>query len=150
MDKCTFCEIVLGNLETQIIFNDKHTLCFLDKKPIFHGHCLIIPKQHIMTLEEIPKPLLGLLFWNARLLSEAIEEALGAEGTFIALNNKISQSVPHLHVHVVPRRHKDGLRGFFWPRTKYENEKQASEIAMKIASSYEKISRETVEEGSVE
>ncbi|HWP31663.1 MAG TPA: HIT family protein [Fimbriimonadales bacterium] len=142
MEKCTFCDIVIGKIKTSIVFDDNHTLCFLDKKPIFHGHCLIIPKQHIATLEEVPKSLLGLLFWNARLLSEAIENALGAEGTFIALNNKISQSVPHIHVHVVPRRHKDGLRGFFWPRTKYENDEQAIEIARKIASSFKQISKE--------
>jgi len=137
--KCPFCEIVQGTSKVPIVFDHKHTMCFLDIKPIFYGHCLIIPKRHIASLEEMPKSLLGLLFWDAKHLSMAFERALNAEGAFLALNNKISQSVPHLHIHVVPRRRKDGLRGFFWPRLKYENDMQAYEIALKIASSYEQI-----------
>ena len=96
------------------------TLAFLDHRPLFPGHTLLVPRAHIETLLDLPDDVLPELFANARLLARAMEEALGAEGSFVAINNRVSQSVPHLHVHVVPRRRKDGLRGFFWPRQKYE------------------------------
>ena len=103
-------------------------LAFLDHRPLFPGHCLLVPRQHHETLADLPRPLIEPLFSAARLLSRAIEQALGADGTFVAINNRVSQSVPHLHLHVVPRRHQDGLRGFFWPRTGYENSEEAARV----------------------
>ena len=95
-------------------------MAFLDHRPLFHGHTLLIPRDHHETLADLPGVLVEPLFANARFLSTAVQEAMAAEGTFVAINNKVSQSVPHLHVHVVPRRRKDGLRGFFWPRRRYD------------------------------
>ena len=103
-------------------------LAFLDYRPVFPGHCLVIPKQHYETLAELPRDLLAPLFAEAQQVSRAVETALGAEGSFVAINNKVSQSVPHLHVHVVPRRRKDGLRGFFWPRQSYRDETHMAEV----------------------
>jgi histidine triad (HIT) family protein len=103
------------------VFEDEIALAFLDHKPLFPGHCLLVPKAHHETLQDLPEALVGPLFADARLLATAVERAMDAEGTFVAMNNRVSQSVPHLHVHVVPRRRKDGLRGFFWPRQRYES-----------------------------
>jgi histidine triad (HIT) family protein len=117
---CTFCRIVSGELPAHVVLDDDVALGFLDVRPVFPGHVLLVPKVHHETLADLPVDLVAPLFERARLLSSAVPEAMGAVGTFVAMNNKVSQSVPHLHVHVVPRRPKDGLRGFFWPRTKYE------------------------------
>ncbi|MDQ4144151.1 MAG: HIT family protein [Actinomycetota bacterium] len=111
-----FCDIATGDLEAEIVFEDEVSLAFLDHRPLFAGHTLLIPREHHETLVDLPSALVGPLFANARMLSRAVRDAMDAEGTFVAMNNKVSQSVPHLHVHVVPRRRKDGLRGFFWPR----------------------------------
>src|SRR5687768_1348397 len=94
-------------------------MAFLDHRPLFEGHCLLIPRTHCETFADLAVELVGPLFEKARLLSMAIEQGLGADGTFLAMNNRVSQSVPHFHIHIVPRRRKDGLRGFFWPRQKY-------------------------------
>ena len=99
-------------------------MAFLDHRPLFPGHCLLVPRKHYETLGDLPPKLVGPFFSNVQLLTRAVEVALGAEGTFVAMNNKVSQSVPHLHVHVVPRRRKDGLKGFFWPRNKYQSEEE--------------------------
>ncbi len=123
---CVFCEIVSGARAAQVVFEDEHSLAFLDQRPLFPGHCLLIPREHYETLPDLPAAQVGPLFLNARLLTRAIESAMQAEGVFVALNNKVSQSVPHLHIHIVPRRRKDGLRGFFWPRRKYESDGQAA------------------------
>ena len=101
------------------MFEDEGSLAFLDNRPLFPGHCLLVPKEHYDTLNDLPSELIGPLFANAQKLSQAVESGLEAGGTFIAINNKVSQSVPHLHVHVIPRRRGDGLRGFFWPRQRY-------------------------------
>ena len=122
--ECAFCRI--GPQE--LVFADERTVAFLDHRPVFAGHCLLIPRAHYPTLADLPQDLLAPLFENARLLAMAMEEGLGAEGAFLAVNNKVSQSVPHLHVHVVPRRKKDGLRGFFWPRGKYEDAAQMERV----------------------
>ena len=114
------------------MLEDDKTLAFLDHRPLFPGHALLIPRAHIETLPDLPDEVLPELFSNARLLSRAMEEGLGAEGSFVAINNRVSQSIPHLHVHVAPRRRKDGLRGFFWPRHKYESEAQAEEVASRL------------------
>ena len=116
---CVFCDIVEGRAKAEIVFEDERTLAFLDIRPVFHGHVLLVPRAHHETLVDLPKALIAPLFENAQTIARAVEVGLGADGTFVAMNNKVSQSVPHLHVHVVPRRLKDGLRGFFWPRTKY-------------------------------
>jgi histidine triad (HIT) family protein len=119
---CLFCGIINGEVSASIVFQDDISLAFLDHRPLFPGHCLLIPKNHFETLNDLPTELVGPFFKNVQLLARAVELALEAEGSFVAINNRISQSVPHLHVHIVPRRKKDGLKGFFWPRNKYENE----------------------------
>ena len=102
-----------------MVFEDSLSLAFLDHRPLFPGHCLLVPKAHYETLADLPASLLGPLFQNAQLLERAIEEGLEADGTFVAINNRVSQSVPHVHIHLVPRHRKDGLKGFFWPRQRY-------------------------------
>jgi len=109
---CIFCEVVEGKLTAPVVFEDEVSLAFLDHRPLFPGHCLLVPKEHFETLANLPKKLIAPFFSNAQLLSQAVESALDAEGTFIAMNNRVSQSVPHLHVHIVPRRRKDGLKVF--------------------------------------
>jgi histidine triad (HIT) family protein len=129
---CLFCKITRRELEATIVFEDDTCLAFLDHRPLLLGHCLLVPKQHVETLAALPDSLIAPFFRAAQKLSGAIESAMDAEGTFVAMNNKVSQSVPHLHVHVVPRKKGDGLKGFFWPRTKYQSEEQMEEIAEKI------------------
>ncbi|MEE9279633.1 MAG: HIT family protein [Myxococcota bacterium] len=131
---CTFCRIVCRELESCTVLEDETSLAFLDRRPLFHGHCLLVPRAHYETLLDLPPELVGPLFANARLIAQALEHGLGAEGSFVALNNRISQSVPHLHVHVVPRRRKDGLRGFFWPRTKYGSDEQMRQVGETLRS----------------
>ena len=122
--KCVFCAIVAGELPAHRVLEDEETIAFLDHTPLFPGHVLLVPRAHHETLPDLPPALLAPLFRNAQRLAAAVPQALGAAGSFVAMNNKVSQSVPHLHVHVVPRRPKDGLRGFFWPRTKYPGEEE--------------------------
>jgi histidine triad (HIT) family protein len=121
-DHCAFCAIVSGETEAEIVFEDELSLAFLDFRPLFPGHSLLIPRAHHETLGDLPDALVEPYFRSARLLSVAIREAMGAQGSFVAINNVVSQSVPHLHIHIVPRVRKDGLRGFFWPRRKYEDD----------------------------
>ncbi|MEW5899027.1 MAG: HIT family protein [Bacillota bacterium] len=116
---CEFCRIVRGETERYVVFEDEVSMAFLDLRPLFPGHLLLVPKQHYETLTVLPDELIASLFANTRLLARAVEEGLAAHGSFVAVNNRVSQSVPHLHIHVVPRRKKDGLRGFFWPRQRY-------------------------------
>jgi histidine triad (HIT) family protein len=118
---CLFCRVVARAVEAATVFEDELTLAFLDHRPLFPGHCLLIPKAHYETLSDLPEDLIGPLFSNARWLADTVELAMESEGSFVAINNRVSQSVPHLHIHIVPRRKKDGLRGFFWPRQKYES-----------------------------
>jgi histidine triad (HIT) family protein len=120
--KCAFCRIISGEIESQIVFVDAVSLAFLDHRPLFPGHSLLVPKNHYETLNDLPAELIEPLFTNARLMARAVEQAMKAEGTFIAINNRISQGVPHLHIHIVPRRKRDGLKGFFWPRNPYKDE----------------------------
>ncbi|HEV7798126.1 MAG TPA: HIT family protein [Pyrinomonadaceae bacterium] len=119
---CLFCGIISGEISATVVFQDDISLAFLDHRPLFPGHCLLIPKNHFETLSDLPTDLVGPFFRNAQLLTRAVELAMAAEGSFVAMNNRVSQSVPHLHVHIVPRRKKDGLKGFFWPRNKYGND----------------------------
>ncbi len=129
---CKFCQIISGELPATKVLEHEHCMAFLDVRPLFPGHCLLVPKMHYNTLSDLPGQLIHPLFLNAGLLSRAVEEGLGAEGTFVAINNKVSQSVPHLHVHVVPRRKGDGLKGFFWPRHPYRGQDEIMEVAEKI------------------
>ena len=133
-DECLFCRIVSGELPATVVFEDENTVAFLDHRPLFPGHTLLVPRQHVETLGELPIKLVAPYFEAAQLLSLAVESAMDAEGTFVAMNNRVSQSVPHLHVHVVPRRRKDGLKGFFWPRTKYKSDEEMEEVQRKIAA----------------
>ncbi|HYG75927.1 MAG TPA: HIT family protein [Planctomycetota bacterium] len=116
---CLFCQIASGELPAQIVLEEARVLAFLDHRPLFVGHVLLIPKAHHETLTDLPASLIEPLFSTAQRLARAVVLALDADGTFVAMNNSVSQSVPHLHVHIVPRKKKDGLRGFFWPRRKY-------------------------------
>jgi histidine triad (HIT) family protein len=119
---CVFCAIIRAEKRAYTVFEDDISLAFLDKKPLFPGHCLLVPKVHYETLADLPASLVGPFFQNAQLLERAIEEGLQADGTFVAINNRVSQSVPHMHIHLVPRHKKDGLKGFFWPRQNYKDE----------------------------
>ena len=132
MAACVFCQIVAGEVPAHVVLEDDLVLAFLDVRPLFPGHTLLIPKAHHETLVDLPEDLLVPLFSQAQRLSAVMESALDAAGSFVAMNNKVSQSVPHLHVHVVPRNRKDGLRGFFWPRTKYEDDAQAAAVAVTL------------------
>ena len=136
-DTCLFCSIVSGSTAAAIVNEDEHTLTFLDHRPLFPGHCLLIPKEHFETLTDLPSASVAPLFQKAQQLSRAVEAAMGAEGTFVAMNNRVSQSVPHLHIHIVPRKRKDGLKGFFWPRTRYKEQAEMVEVAKLIANSIE-------------
>ncbi|MBW3591645.1 MAG: HIT family protein [Actinobacteria bacterium] len=130
---CTFCSIVAGELDARTVWESEHCLAFLDRRPVFPGHTLVVPKEHVDTLVELPDRLLTPLMGDARLLAAAMKQGLHAHGTFVAINNEVSQSVPHIHVHVVPRRFKDGLRGFFWPRQRYEDEAHEKQVQEAIA-----------------
>ncbi len=131
---CAFCKIVRGDIQDYTVFEDEVSVAFLDQRPLFPGHCLLVPKEHFETLLDLPAVLTAPLFANARLLSGAMEEGLGADGSFVAINNRVSQSVPHLHIHIVPRRRKDGLKGFFWPRQKYKDETAMLEVQNALRS----------------
>jgi histidine triad (HIT) family protein len=134
---CRFCQIAGGDEAAHVVLEDERTLAFLDNRPLFHGHTLLVPRDHYETLADLPDELITPLFSAARLLSAAIPRAMEKPGAFVAINNVVSQSVPHLHVHVVPRKPKDGLRGFFWPRTKYESEDQMREVATRVRKAAE-------------
>jgi histidine triad (HIT) family protein len=122
METCIFCRIVRGEIPSHMVFEDEVTVAFLDHRPLFPGHCLLVLKTHYETLLDLPTTLFTPVMANAQLLARAVEHGLQAHGSFVAINNRISQSVPHLHIHVVPRRRKDGLKGFFWPRQPYKDE----------------------------
>jgi histidine triad (HIT) family protein len=129
---CRFCAIASGDEHGHVVFEDEVSLAFLDNRPLFRGHSLLIPREHHETIWDLPTELIGPLFVNASLVSAAIRSAMDAQGAFIAQNNIVSQSVPHVHIHLVPRNRKDGLRGFFWPRTKYESEEHMRATAAAI------------------
>jgi histidine triad (HIT) family protein len=136
---CAFCQVVAGGEPAGVVLEDEVSVGFLDNRPLFPGHTLLVPREHHETLADLPAELIGPLFANAQLLSRAIPEAMKKPGSFVALNNVVSQSVPHLHVHVVPRRRKDGLRGFFWPRSKYESEEHMRETAGRVRAAVERM-----------
>jgi histidine triad (HIT) family protein len=129
---CPFCQIAWGEEAAHVVFEDDVSIAFLDNRPLFPGHSLLIPRMHHETIWDLPDDLLQPLFANARTVSAAIRDATGSAGSFVAMNNVVSQSVPHLHVHLVPRNRKDGLRGFFWPRTKYADDAEAAAVAESV------------------
>jgi len=129
---CVFCDIVSGKVPAEIVWRSEDALAFLDHRPLFPGHILLVPTGHIPTLADLPAGQVGPLFQAVQKLEVAVERALRAEGTFIAVNNRVSQSVPHLHIHIVPRRKGDGLKGFFWPRHGYDSEDHLRETADRI------------------
>ena len=131
---CVFCAIVAGTRPADFVLREEGVVAFLDAKPLFKGHVLVVPRAHVETLSDLPEADLGPVFGAAARVARAVEVALDAHGSFVALNNKVSQSVPHLHVHVVPRTKGDGLRGFFWPRTKYASIEERDDIARKITA----------------
>lgn len=137
---CLFCEIAAGRNPAAIVFEDDRFVAFLDQRPLFPGHVLLIPRTHYATLADLPVNETGPLFERARLLSVAVQEAADAHGTFVAINNRVSQSVPHLHVHIVPRREKDGLKGFFWPRRKYLDNSEQENIQIAIQQAMKRLS----------
>ncbi|MDB4971259.1 MAG: histidine triad protein [Myxococcales bacterium] len=131
---CVFCGIVAGETDASVVMRDAGVVAFLDATPLFKGHVLVVPTAHVVTLADVPPAELAPLFAGVQKIARALPAALGAQGTFVALNNVVSQSVPHLHVHVVPRTKGDGLKGFFWPRTKYADVAERDAYAAKIAA----------------
>jgi histidine triad (HIT) family protein len=129
---CAFCAIVAGDATAHVVLEDGDALAFLDVRPLFPGHTLLVPRGHHETLTDLPGEQVGPLFERAQRLAGAVEVALEAVGTFVAINNRVSQSVPHLHVHVVPRRPRDGLRGFFWPRQGYDGDDHMAAVAARL------------------
>ena len=131
---CVFCAIVDGSLPASVVLREPGVVAFLDATPLFKGHVLVVPDKHVVTLGDLPPAELPALFGAVQRLARALPTALGAQGTFVATNNVVSQSVPHLHVHVVPRTKGDGLKGFFWPRTRYADDAERHAFAEKIAA----------------
>jgi len=129
---CVFCDIIAGAVSAHIVLSDDVAVAFLDARPVFKGHVLVAPREHYVTLADLPSALVGPLFTRVQRVSAAVPAAFGAQGSFVAENNIVSQSVPHLHVHVVPRTKGDGLRGFFWPRGRYTDDEEAAGYAKRL------------------
>jgi histidine triad (HIT) family protein len=132
MADCLFCGIVAGTVRADVVLSDEVAVAFLDTRPVFKGHVLVAPREHYVTLADLPAGLVGPLFLRVQRVSAAMPVALGAQGSFVGENNLVSQSIPHLHVHVVPRTKGDGLRGFFWPRGKYADQQEADSYAQRL------------------
>ncbi|HLH03829.1 MAG TPA: HIT family protein [Bryobacteraceae bacterium] len=136
---CLFCEIAAGNTAADVVYEDEQFLAFLDHRPLFPGHVLLIPRAHYETLADLPATLTGPLMLATQKLARAVESALQAEGSFVAMNNRVSQSVPHLHIHIVPRRRRDGLKGFFWPRRQYADDAEKEAVVRAIRSAVQQL-----------
>jgi histidine triad (HIT) family protein len=136
---CIFCKIANGDIKADVIEEDEDTVTFLDASPVFPGHLLIVPRRHFETLADLPDNMLAPLFLQARRATQAVVGGLGAEGSFMAVNNKISQTVPHLHVHVIPRRKGDGMKGFFWPRLNYTDDSHRKEVVEKLKQAFQAL-----------
>jgi histidine triad (HIT) family protein len=132
MAECLFCAVIAGVQPSEVVLDDDVAVGFLDHRPVFKGHVLVVPRLHVVTLGDLPADLVGPFFTRVQRVAVAVQAALSADGSFVAMNNVVSQSVPHLHVHVVPRRRKDGLRGFFWPRIRYESVEEMAMVAETI------------------
>jgi histidine triad (HIT) family protein len=129
---CLFCAIAAGSLAAPVVLDEPEVLAFLDHRPVFPGHTLVIPRAHHVTFTDLPAELVGPFFAAGQRVAAAVQAAMGADGTFVAMNNTVSQSVAHLHLHVVPRTKGDGLRGFFWPRTKYADDTERKEYGDRL------------------
>jgi histidine triad (HIT) family protein len=136
---CVFCEIAARNVAAHLVYEDADAIAFLDTHPLFPGHVLLCPREHYGTLLELPSDLTGPMFSTTQLLAKAVENAVDAEGTFIAINNRVSQTVPHLHIHIVPRRRRDGLKGFFWPRQHYKDDAAREAVRDAIEREVQKL-----------
>jgi histidine triad (HIT) family protein len=132
MADCLFCAIVAGETPAEVVLSDGDFVAFLDHRPVFKGHVLLVPRTHVVTLPDLPGRLRDGFLAHAQRLASAVVEGLGAQGSFVAINNVVSQSVAHLHMHVVPRTKGDGLRGFFWPRTRYASDDEQTEYAERL------------------
>jgi histidine triad (HIT) family protein len=132
MTACLFCAVIAGTVDAEVVLADEVVVAFLDHRPVFKGHVLVVPRPHVVTLADLPDERVGPFFRRVQRVSVAVQLAMGADGSFVAVNNVVSQSVAHLHVHVVPRRRKDGLRGFFWPRVRYDSAEEQAEIGARI------------------
>jgi histidine triad (HIT) family protein len=139
VNNCIFCQIASGEVPASIVFEDEQTLAFLDYRPLFPGHVLLIPRAHRDSLIDVAPEVWSQMSANARLLALAVEQGLKAQGTFLAVNNRVSQSVPHVHIHVVPRTKGDGLKGFFWPRHKYRDSEHMEEVRSVLARSIQEL-----------
>jgi histidine triad (HIT) family protein len=137
---CVFCDIIAGLVPADIVLDDEVAVAFLDARPVFKGHVLVAPREHARTLAELPEGEVGPYFLRVQRVSAVMPDALGCQGTFVAENNIVSQSVPHLHVHVVPRTKGDGLRGFFWPRQRYESPEEAAKYAQRLRDALDSAS----------
>lgn len=138
MTDCLFCGIVTGQVPASVVWSDDRLVAFLDARPLFKGHTLLVPREHVGTLADLPGPLRDPFLAAAQRLAAAMVEGLGAQGSFVAMNNTVSQSVPHLHCHVVPRTKGDGLRGFFWPRTRYADRAEQDDYAGRLAAALDR------------
>jgi histidine triad (HIT) family protein len=138
-DSCIFCKLASAELPSDFVYQDDDSYAFLDNQPLFPGHVLLMPRGHYETLGDLPAPLIGPLFSTAQLIARAVESALDAEGTFVAINNRVSQTVPHLHIHIVPRRRRDGLKGFFWPRHDYQDDSARETVRDAIEREIQKM-----------
>ncbi len=136
---CVFCDIIAGRIPASVVHADGDHVAFLDRRPLFEGHTLLVPRAHVVTLADLPPAAVGPFFALAQRLSVAIPQAMDAAGTFVAMNNVVSQSVAHLHCHVVPRNFKDGLRGVFWPRTTYADDEARDAVAARIAAALDGV-----------
>ena len=134
---CVFCDIAAGLVPAHVVLDDPEVIAFLDARPVFKGHVLIAPREHVPTLADLPSAAVGPYFLRVQRISAVMPAAVNSQGTFVAANNVVSQSVPHLHVHVVPRTKGDGLRGFFWPRLRYDSDAEAAQYAERIRSALE-------------
>jgi len=132
MGSCLFCDIVAGDVAADTVLEDEHVVGFLDHRPVFKGHVLLVPREHLVTLPDLPAALRDPFLAAGQRLAAAMLDGLGAQGSFVAMNNTVSQSVAHLHLHVVPRTKGDGLRGFFWPRTKYADAAERADYATRL------------------
>lgn len=137
---CAFCRIVAGDEPAHEVLRDDVAVAFLDARPLFAGHTLVVPRPHVVTLADLPVPEVAPLFERVQALAVAVRDSTGAQGSFVAVNNQVSQSVPHLHVHVVPRTKGDGLKGFFWPRTRYQDDDHAASVAAGISRTLASLS----------
>ncbi|ROO83420.1 histidine triad (HIT) family protein [Actinocorallia herbida] len=137
MSDCVFCRIIAGEVAAHVVLDVPEAVAFLDARPVFKGHTLVVPRAHHETLTDLPPAEIGPFFAVVQRIAGAVESGLDAAGTFVAMNNRVSQSVPHLHAHVVPRNRKDGLRGFFWPRQRYESDAEQADYARRLAKALE-------------